>query len=146
MYVTIKPWTRNRNGLLQFEGRSTVFARTGLDILAYTVVTAARILATGSSIVLGGATYMYFFGYLCRRSPSGLDPATEETTQSVLYVQSTIHDSSGSTTAGYIPHNELELQRAGTLSHLQSAPVEQFPENHDFVEQSASHMADRAPR
>jgi hypothetical protein len=62
--------------------------------------------------------------------------------QSALHVNSTYLDMSRSTTTGHIPHSALELRRAVTTSsasqleaHLQAAPVEQFPENHDIVEQ-----------
>jgi hypothetical protein len=51
---------------------------------------------------------------------------------------------SHSTTAGHLSHSALQLRRAETTTsasqleaHLQAAPVEQFPENHDTVEQSA---------
>jgi hypothetical protein len=53
---------------------------------------------------------------------------------------STFLDMSRSTTAGHLPHNVLELRRVETTTsasqleaHLQTAPVEQFPENHDIV-------------
>jgi hypothetical protein len=64
--------------------------------------------------------------------------------QSVLDLQPTFLDMSLSSTAGYLPHNELELPHAETRTsasqleaHLQAAPVEQFPGNHDIAEQSA---------
>jgi hypothetical protein len=73
--------------------------------------------------------------------------------QSALHVQSNFLDMSRSTTAGYLPHSPLELRRAETTTstsqleaHLQAALVEQFPENHDIVEQSASQVADSGPR
>jgi hypothetical protein len=57
------------------------------------------------------------------------------------------------TTAGHLPDSALELRRAETTTsvsqleaHLQAAPVKQFSENHDIVEQSACQVADRGPR
>jgi hypothetical protein len=79
------------------------------------------------------------------RNPSALDPATEEAMQSALHVQSTFLDMSCSTTAGHLPHSALELRRASQLEAHLHAPVEQFPENHDIVEQSACQVADRGP-
>jgi hypothetical protein len=73
--------------------------------------------------------------------------------QSALHVQPTFLDMSCSTTAGHLPHSALELRHAETTTsasqleaHLQAAPVEQFPENHNIVEQSACQLADRGPR
>jgi hypothetical protein len=73
--------------------------------------------------------------------------------QSTPHVQSTFLSMSRSTTAGHLPHSALEFRRAETTisasqleAHLQAAPVEQFPENHDIVEQSACQVADRGPR
>jgi ferredoxin len=87
------------------------------------------------------------------KNPSELDPATEEAMQSALHVQFTFLDMSCSTTVGHLPHSALELRRAETTTsasqleaHLQAAPVEQFPEYHDIVEQSACQVADRGPR
>jgi hypothetical protein len=55
------------------------------------------------------------------------------------------------TTAGHVPHNALEFRSAETTSsvphlqaHLEAAPVEQFPENHDIIERSVYQVADRA--
>jgi hypothetical protein len=63
---------------------------------------------------------------------------------SALHVQSTFLDMSHSITAGHLPHSALEPRFAETTTsashleaHLQVAPVEQLPENHDIVEQSA---------
>jgi hypothetical protein len=59
---------------------------------------------------------------------------------------------SRSTTAGNLPYSALEFRLAETTSasqleaHLQAAPVEESPENHDIVEQSACQVADRGPR
>jgi hypothetical protein len=46
------------------------------------------------------------------------------------------------TTPGYFPHRGLELRCAETTTSasqleasLEAAPIEQFPENHDIVEQ-----------
>jgi hypothetical protein len=64
--------------------------------------------------------------------------------QSALHVQSTFLDISRSTSAGHLPYSALERHRAETITsatqleaQLQAAPVEQFSENHDIVEQSA---------
>jgi hypothetical protein len=60
---------------------------------------------------------------------------------------------SRSTTAGHLPHIALKLLRTETTTsasqleaHLQAAPAEQFPENHDIVEQSACQVSDKGPR
>jgi hypothetical protein len=73
--------------------------------------------------------------------------------QSALHVQSTFLDMLRSTTAGHLPPSALVLRRAETTTsasqleaHLQAAPVEQFSENHDIVEQSACQIADRGLR
>jgi hypothetical protein len=86
------------------------------------------------------------------KKSSELDPATEEAMQSALHVQSTFQDMSLSNTAGHLPHSALELNRAETTTsasqleaHHQAAPVGQFPENHDIIEQSACQVADRGP-
>jgi hypothetical protein len=72
--------------------------------------------------------------------------------QSALHVQSTFLDTSRSTTAGHLLHSALELRRTETTTsasqleaHLQAAPVEQFPQNHDIIEQSVCQVADRGP-
>jgi hypothetical protein len=63
--------------------------------------------------------------------------------QSVLHDQSTFLDMLRSTTAEYLPTmhwNSVVLKQPVSRlhAHLQATPVDQFQENHDFVEQSAS--------
>jgi hypothetical protein len=64
--------------------------------------------------------------------------------QSALDIQYTFMNTSRSVIAEHLPHSALELRRAEIIAsasqlavHLQAAPVEQFPENHDIVEHSA---------
>jgi hypothetical protein len=50
------------------------------------------------------------------------------------------------TTAGHIPYSGLEFRGVETttsVSQLQAAPAEQFPENRDIIERSVSQAADR---
>jgi hypothetical protein len=88
-----------------------------------------------------------------RKNPSELDSAIKEAMQSARHVQSTFLDMSRSTTVRHLPHSALELRRAETTTsasqqeaHLKAAPVEQFQENHDIVEESACQVAVRGPR
>jgi hypothetical protein len=64
--------------------------------------------------------------------------------QSALGIQSTFLDTLRSTTAGHLPYSALELRPAETTTsasqlevHLQDVPVEQFPENHNIIDQAA---------
>jgi hypothetical protein len=62
---------------------------------------------------------------------------------STLDVQSTFLNMLLSVTARRLPHSVLELHHGETTTtasqletHLQAAPVEQFPENHHHIDQS----------
>jgi hypothetical protein len=86
------------------------------------------------------------------RSPLQLDLSTKEGMQSVLDVQSIFLLTSLSATAGHVPHTAREFCHAEITAsapqleaHLQAAPVEQFPENDDIVQQSGRQVADRGP-
>jgi hypothetical protein len=59
---------------------------------------------------------------------------------------------SRSTTAEHLPHGALAIRRLETITSasqlktlLQTAPVEQFPENHIIVEKSACQVAGMGP-
>jgi hypothetical protein len=73
-----------------------------------------------------------------------LHPATEEVdNQSILLM-------SLSATAEHVLHTALVLRSTETTvsapqleAHLQATPEEQFPENHDIVQQSVCQVADR---
>jgi hypothetical protein len=58
--------------------------------------------------------------------------------------QSSFLDMSHSTIAGHLPHSMPKLHHAETATsatqveaHLQAAKIQQFPENHNVVEQAA---------
>jgi hypothetical protein len=87
-----------------------------------------------------------------KENPSELHPVTEEAMQSALGAQLTFLDMLCPTTARHILHSVLKLSHAETTTstsqleaHLQVALVEQFPENHDIVEQSTCQVAERGP-
>lgn len=73
--------------------------------------------------------------------------------QLAFHIQPTSLEMSRSTTAGHLPHSPLHLCCAEATTsasqletHLQAAPVKQFPENHDIIKQSGCQVADREPQ
>jgi hypothetical protein len=123
----IKPWAprgcsrcskRPPSISRQMALRRAAVCRTHLNTLASAVVTAARRLPRYLTQSWRGLCTLTPSGVSTARSPSELEPATEESIPSAFHVRSTILDTWYSTTTGHLPNNALELRRAETTISL----------------------------